>query len=130
MCRDRDLNRRSASAVAGLDHGIIGTDTLLRACPLGAQCIATGNKTISPSSQGELSVRNPLPRHVFLFFFIFIHNMLVQTLHFVKAHRRPPCSPSQKKTGGSSSPFSGGKNCGVGFRSQRAGAGSEEKGRR
>ncbi len=109
MCRDRDLNRRSASAVAGLDHGIIGTDTLLGACPLGAQCIAAGNKTISPSSQRELSVRNPLPRHVFLIFFIFIHNMLVQTLHFVKAHRRPPCSPSQKKTGGSSSPFSGGE---------------------
>ncbi len=54
--------------------------------------------------------------------------MRVQSLRFVKAHRRPPCLPPRKKTGGASSPFSEGKNHGAGFRSQRAGAGSEGKG--
>ncbi len=79
----------------------------------------------------ELSVRAPLPRHVFsitLFCFIFIHNMLVQTLCFVKAHRRPPCPPPRKKTGGASNSFSRGKNRGAGFRSQSIG--SDWKGRR
>ncbi len=80
----------------------------------------SGEKTISPSlfPYLQLSVRAPLPIYFFsitLFCFIFIYNMLVQTLHFVKAYRRPPCPPPRKKTGGASSPFSGGKNRGVGF---------------
>ncbi len=46
--------------------------------------------------------------------------MLVQTLSFAKAHWCPPHPSPLRKTGGTSSPFSGGKNRGVGFWSQRA----------
>ncbi len=48
----------------------------------------------------------------------------------MKIHRHPPCPHPRKRIGGASSPFSGGKNCGVGFRSQKAGTGSDGKGRR
>ncbi len=48
----------------------------------------------------------------------------------MKIHRHPPCPPPRKRTGGASSPFSGGKNRGAGFQSQKAGAGSDGKGRR
>ncbi len=43
------------------------------------------------------------------FCFIFVHNMLVQTLSFAKAHRRTPRLPPQRKTGGASIPFSRGE---------------------
>ncbi len=48
----------------------------------------------------------------------------------MKIHRHPHCPHPRKRIGGASSPFSGGKNCGVGFRSQKAGTGSDGKGRR
>ncbi len=135
MCDPRYLNCRSASEVAGLDRKIIGTDTLLGACPAGAQCIAVGKtRSAPPYFLERAECASSAPQIFFfsitLFCFIFIYNMLVQTLHFVKAYRRPPCPPPRKKTGGASNSFSGGKNRGAGFRSQRAGIGSDWKGRR
>ncbi len=63
------------------------------------------------------------------YLFLLIHNTLVQT-YVLKIHRHPPCLPPRKKTDGASTIFSGGKNRGAGFRSQKAGAGSDGKGRR
>ncbi len=131
MCNPHDLNHRSASAVAGLDREITGMDTLLGACPTGAQCIAVGKNNISPLFFCVCELCSPnMFFFITLFCFIFINNMLVQTLRFAKAHRRPHRPPPRKKTGGALSPFSGGKNRRAGFRSQRAGAGSDGKGRR
>ncbi len=63
--------------------------------------------------------------------FVFINSQhACANVRFVKIHRHSPCPPPRKKTGGASSPFSGGKNRGAGFRSQKAGAGSDGKGRR
>ncbi len=60
--------------------------------------------------------------------FVFIYSQhACANVHFVKIHRHPTCPPLWKKTGGASSPFSGGKNRGAGFRSQKAGAGSDGK---
>ncbi len=63
--------------------------------------------------------------------FVFIYSQhACANVRFVKIHRHLPCPPPRKRTGGASSPFSGGKNRGAGFRSQKAGAGSDGKGRR
>ncbi len=82
----------------------------------------------------ELSVlRAPLPRDVSLYNFILFYiysRHAYANIHFVKTHRHPRCPPPRKRTGGASSPFSGGKNRSAGFRSQRVGAGSDGKGRR
>ncbi len=52
--------------------------------------------------------------------FVFIYSQhACANVRFVKINRHPP-----------SSPFSGGKNRRAGFRSQKAGAGSDGKGRR
>ncbi len=62
--------------------------------------------------------------------FVFIYSQhACANVRFVKIHRHPPCPPPQKKTGGASSPFSGGKKRGAGFRTQKAGAGSDGKAR-
>ncbi len=65
-----------------------------------------------------------------------VHNMLVQTMLvqlcmlLYKAHLCPPRPPRRRKTGGASSPLSGGRNRSEGIRTQRASAGSDGKGRR
>ncbi len=79
-----DLNRRSASAVAGPDREIIGTDTLLELCPAGAQWIAAGKTRSAPPFFLERAecFASSAPQICFsitLFCFIFIHNILVQT---------------------------------------------------
>ncbi len=61
-----------------------------------------------------------------LFVFIYPQHACAN-VRFVKIHRHPTCPPLWKKTGRASSPFSGGKNRGAGFRSQKAGAGSDGK---
>ncbi len=50
-----------------------------------------------------------------------------QCLLLYKAHRHPPRPPPRRKAGGPSSPLSEGKNCRAGFRTQRAGVGSDGK---
>ncbi len=46
--------------------------------------------------------------------FVFIYSQhACANVCFVKIHRHPPCPPPRKKTGGASSPFSGGKNHGA-----------------
>ncbi len=73
MCDPRDFKCRSASAVAGPDREIIGTDTLLGACQAGAQSIAVGKNTES----WVCELRSPdMFFFIILFSFIFIHNML------------------------------------------------------
>ncbi len=107
--------------------GTTQAHTLLRV-PDGSS-LAAGKNTISPSfflSRAEC-VSSALQTCFSLFSFIFIHNMLVQTLSFAKAYQRPPRPPPRKKTGGASSPFSGGRIAGAGFWSPRAGAGSDGK---
>ncbi len=107
--------------------GTTQAHTLLRV-PDGSS-LAAGKNTISPSfflSRAEC-VSSALQTCFSLFCFIFIHNVLVQTLIFAKAYQRPPRPPPRKKTGGASSPFSGGRIAGAGFRSPRAGAGSDGK---
>ncbi len=103
--------------------------------PGGSAMYCSGENTISPSFFSRESWVCELRSSdmffsITLFCFILIHNMLLQTLRFVKAHQHPPSHPPRKKTGGASSPFSGGKNHGAGFRFQRAGTGSDGKGRR
>ncbi len=113
MCDPRDLNRRSASAVAGPDHAITGTDTLLGACPVGAECIAAGKKHnqlsyffLRERERAECELRSQdMFFFIHLYCFILIHNVLVQTLSFEKAHLRPPRPPRRRKTGGVSPVF-------------------------
>ncbi len=62
------------------------------------------------------------------YLFLLIHNTLVQT-YVSKIHRHTPCLPPRKKIDGASSPFTGRKNRGAGFRFPKAGAGSDGKGR-
>ncbi len=106
-----DLNRRSASAVAGPDCKIIGTDTLNE---------LQWGKHDQPllSFSRELSVlRAPLPRYVSLYNFILFYiysQHACANIRFGKTHRHPPCPPPRKRTGGASSPFSGEKNREVG----------------
>ncbi len=81
----------------------------------------------------ELSVlRAPVPRYVslynFILFYIYLQHACAN-INLVKTHRHPPCPPPRKRTGEASSHFSGGKNHEAGFRSQRAGAGTDGKGR-
>ncbi len=95
---------------------------------MGAECIAAGKNTISPSF--FLSRAECVFFFITLFYFIFIHNMLVQTLSFAKAHRCPPRPSPLRKTGGTSSPFSRGEEPRGGLLIPESGAGSDGKGRR
>ncbi len=136
MCDPHDFNRRSASAVAGPHHEITGMDKLLGACPAGAECIAAGKNTISPSFflSRELSVWAPLPRHVFLYNFIlfYIHSQYAcANIKLCESSSTSSTSTSSEEDRHSVKPFlRGGKNRGAGFRSQRVGAWSDGTGSR
>ncbi len=72
----------------------------LRSVPGWSTMYRRGENTISLSFFSQESwVRSPVMFFfITLFCFIFIQNMLVQTLRFAKAHRHPPRPPLWKKT--------------------------------
>ncbi len=133
MCDPRDLNRHSASAVAGpQDHRHGQTPWSV---PGESTMHCSGEHTfinISFFSQESCTraVRSA-DRFLSIALFVFIYSQhACANVHFVKIHLHPPCPPPRKRTGEALSPFSGGKNRGAGFRSQKVGAGSDGKGRR
>ncbi len=107
MSDHRDLNRHSASAVAGPEREITGTDTLLGACLAGAKCIAVGKNTISPSFFLERAecVWAPLPKHVFLYFVLINSQYVCANIKLCQISSTSSPSPSSEEERRSDKPF-------------------------
>ncbi len=83
---------------------ITGTDTLLGACPAGAQRIAAGKAQSAFFFSRELTARAALRRHAahndIRSQYAYANNMLVQLLY--ESSSTPPCPSPRRKTGGAS----------------------------
>ncbi len=110
MCDPRDLNRRSASAVAGPDREIIGTDTLLGACPAGAQWIAAGKTWSAPPfflERAECSSSAPqISFFLYNFILFYIRSQYAcANITFCESSSTSSLSPSSVKDRRSVEPF-------------------------
>ncbi len=114
MCDPRDLNRRRASAIAGLHYEITGTDTLLGACRRDRNVLKR-EKHNHPLLFSFESWLCSAP-----FIMIFVHNMLEQTISFTKAHRVLHVHLLRGRQAERRAFSPEGRNSWAGFQSQRA----------
>ncbi len=106
---------------------ITGTHSLERARR--ERNVLQRGKHNQPFFSRELTARAALRRHAahndIRSQYVYANNMLVQLLY--ESSSTPPCPPPRRKTGGASPSLRGEETAVAGFRSQRAGAGSDGK---
>ncbi len=133
--RPRDFNcPQCLSSIAGLDREITSMDTLLGACPVGAECIAAGKKHDQPLlflSRAECA--SSARRHVFLYNFIlfYIHSQYAcANFKLCESSSMSSTSISSEEDRRNVEPFLRGEEPQGGLLIPESGAGSDGKGRR